>query len=173
MAVMHSPLEGQAIRNTPAIAVGIDGSAASLGALRWAIAEARGRRCAVDVIMAWRPYRSPADTVAEHDEHRAGQDIRHSYHNFLQLCLDEVHARDDVPVLKHLVEGAAGPALVKASAGAALLVVGSRPPSALGRLSPVSVYCAQHATQPVLVIIDNSPRSVVPQRIAATLPWAG
>ena len=41
-----------------AIVVGVDGSRASVDALRWALAEAAGRRCAVEVVTAW-PHTGP------------------------------------------------------------------------------------------------------------------
>ena len=59
-----------------AIVVGVDGTSASLAALRWAAAEARQRGSRLCVVRAWdpqfiAPYAPPADERARVDEYTA------------------------------------------------------------------------------------------------------
>jgi nucleotide-binding universal stress UspA family protein len=162
------------------IVVGIDGSIGSEQALHWAVKEARARDLDIDVVHAWSPPLSiyPVDLSADAAAYQAaGADV-------LAHALAGVDDRDgDGHITRHLAQDNAASALIKASAGAELLVVGSR-----GRggftgllLGSVGRTCLHLASVPTVVVPpewqDRTTRSVVvgvdgsgPSR--AALAWA-
>jgi nucleotide-binding universal stress UspA family protein len=141
------------------VVVGLDGSAESLAALRWAIAEARHRHADVDVITCWYP---PLVAVAsgyqigflEADEYSAG--ARYALDAALASVAADVEeaAADGRSVAGRLLEGAPGPTLVSESKDAAVIVVGRRGRGGLSRLllGSVSRHVADHAECPVVVV---------------------
>ncbi len=136
----------------PWMLVGVDGSEESSAALQWAATHS-SRFGAVVPATAWRyppwalgrppegdPVALPEAAFIRHAEHRASSVLRRAQ------ILDR---------REHLVEERApGPMLVANSAGAELLVVGSRArgqvPSAFA--SSVSGYCITYAPVPVAVV---------------------
>jgi nucleotide-binding universal stress UspA family protein len=150
------------------IVVGVDGSAGSLAALRWTLAEARFRGADVHVVHAWmvplldavpEPWalgtpslRPSEDEVHEHLEATARK--------VLDAALAEARSADPgVEVQAQLAEGRAATALLAAGRGADLLVVGSR-----GRggftgllLGSVSTQCVHHAPCPVVIVPAHTP----------------
>lgn len=139
---------------TPRVVVGIDGSTGARNALRWAIAEARYRGAVLDVIHAWHPpylgghpYAVPAPDP----------DL---YEGAARQVLHEAVAAEDTHGLAQPVEeiltlaGSAASALLEASKGADLVVVGSRGLGGFGELllGSVSHQVAHHATCPVVVV---------------------
>ena len=136
-----------------AIVVGVDGSAASIAALRWAADEARMRGDDVRVLHAWaRPMaHSALDTVSPIE---LGFDFEAAATESLQRSIAEAGLDGStVTVRPEIVHAGAAEALVRASAGADLLVVGSR-----GRggftgllLGSVSRQCAHHSKCPVVI----------------------
>lgn len=136
------------------IVVGVDGSPGSRAALRWAFDEARIRRAALEVVTVWQfPVMTslpafgampPPDDMGE----QAEAELR-------QVLVDEdVAPTDEVPVTTVVAEGAAAPALLEASEGADLLVVGSRGHGGFTGLllGSVSHQCASHSECPVVVV---------------------
>ena len=131
------------------VVVGIDGSARSLTALRWAAAEAVARDAQLDVLHAWRlpvmtewPMMMPDLSIME----EGGRAI-------LDQALAEP-ALEGIRVRPHLTNQSAARALVDLAADAGLLVVGTR---GLGRitgalLGSVSRQLLHHAPCPVVVI---------------------
>lgn len=138
--------------------VGVDGSAGSRDALRWAIEEARHHGANIDAVYAF-PYATPAfvgfpeamyvpETTYEVAEKEA------------ETYLDEVVAAvlrgepAGVEIDRIVTEGGAARRLLEIAERADLLVVGSR---GLGGfrgllLGSVSHQCASHASCPVVVI---------------------
>jgi nucleotide-binding universal stress UspA family protein len=162
------------------IVVGVDGSVDSQHALHWAIQEARARQLDVDVVHAWSPPLSiyPVDLAVDAAAYRAaGSDVLAR----VLTGVDDLGA--DGNITGHLAEDSAASALIAASAGAELLVVGSR-----GRggftgllLGSVSRTCLHLASVPTVVVPPNwqerTTRSVLvgvdgsdPSR--AALAWA-
>lgn len=139
------------------IVVGIDGSEASLVALRWAADEARLRHARLEVVVSWQyPALStipafgvlpPADEMSE--EARQG----------LAALLREEGLADDpsLEVVEAVVQGPAGAALIDAAADADLLVVGSRGHGGFTGLvlGSVSQQCVTHAPCPVVVVPER------------------
>jgi nucleotide-binding universal stress UspA family protein len=132
------------------IVVGVDGSPHSGRALDWAIAEARRTGNTLQLVGAWLfPMAlGYAFTTTVHEVSDAARDT---------VDRAVAHVADVAPELTvtgETTEQPPGPALVAASKGAELLVVGSR---GLGGfegllLGSVSQYCSRHATCSVVVI---------------------
>ncbi|MGW6704613.1 universal stress protein [Streptomyces sp. NPDC054956] len=136
---------------TPRVVVGVDGSPASYEALRWAVRHARLIGATVDAVAAYDVpgavgWSAPA-VDAGFDEGSARQDLA----NETQKVLVEVGG---VPLEQHLVRGGAADALIEASRGAELLVVGSRGRGGFASLllGSVSHQCATHADCPVVIV---------------------
>jgi nucleotide-binding universal stress UspA family protein len=139
------------------IVVGIDGSEPSRRALRWAVEEARLRGATVEAVHAWAPpfvggYPYTATVFEPAEFERAAKDL-----------LDGVVDATDgaglpAPIERQVVEGPAPRALLDASKGAALLVVGSRGRGGFAGLllGSTSQQVCHHATCPVVVIPDES-----------------
>jgi len=136
------------------IVVGVDGSPGASAALEWACAEARLRDVGVYAVCAYdEPWgiaslgMSSAAAVAE---------LRTALAADAEGALDAAQAAapEGVGVTGEAVQGAAGPALVSASDGSALLVVGSRGRGGFKSLllGSVSQYCAAQARGVVVVV---------------------
>ncbi|MFD8234796.1 universal stress protein [Streptomyces sp. NPDC059696] len=135
----------------PRLIVGVDGSPSSHAALRWAEHYARMVGGVVEAIHVWdtpsaQGYSGPAsdpDFDLQQARERFAEELR-------TVFPDERPAR----LREHLVEGDPSEALIQASEGAELLVVGRRGRGAFARamLGSVSQRCAQHAACPVVVV---------------------
>ena len=136
------------------IVVGVDGSPGASAALEWACAEARLRDVGVYAVCAYdEPWgiaslgMSSAAAVAE---------LRTALAADAEGALDAAQATapEGVGVTGEAVQGAAGPTLVSASDGSALLVVGSRGRGGFKSLllGSVSQYCAAQARGVVVVV---------------------
>ena len=147
------------------IVVGVDGSAASHEALRWAAGEASLRGARLVAVHAWSyvppapigdPGMVPMPAVdlggqlgAEQDA--AGMDLDDAMTSALG---DE----QSVEIEKRLVEGDAGEVLVSESAGADLVVVGSHGRTGIkaALLGSVSRHVVDRAACPVVVVKASS-----------------
>lgn len=148
------------------IVVGVDGSAGSAAALRWALAEARVRGAPLRVVHAFEVPRLPLGDGAmagpglpvpaippdEHDRLRAASESQ--ARRVVEETLERAGATDGVEITQETIEGPAVPVLREAARGATLLVLGSR-----GRggfvgllLGSVSQQCAQHPPCPVVIL---------------------
>jgi nucleotide-binding universal stress UspA family protein len=134
------------------IVVGVDGSAGSAQALRWAVEEAGLRQARLQAVQAWQiPYTDYALYVPTVDPavfEEAGRQI-------LDEVVDMVDASKLVaPVERVLVHGGAGSVLLELAKGADLLVVGAR---GLGGftgllLGSVSQQVVHHSICPVVIV---------------------
>ncbi len=132
------------------IVVGIDSSMSSIDALRWAVQQAQLTGSVVQAVMAWQ-Y-PPSGVVAAVP---ADLDFNAESRQALDAAIEGViSCASPIEVTRVVEEGEPGPALVQASKGAALLVVGSRGHGAVvGMLiGSVSQYCVTHAHCPVVVL---------------------
>ncbi|MFC0432056.1 universal stress protein [Kutzneria buriramensis] len=138
------------------IVVGVDGSDASVDAVRWALEEARKRGAEVHVVTAWHtdpppvegpppmvgtPYRARESALAEGQAHQ-------------NRVMEAVRgATEGVAMQLHMVDQWPPRALVHISAGADLLVLGRHGHSWLAErlLGSVTAYCVRHATCPVVI----------------------
>jgi nucleotide-binding universal stress UspA family protein len=130
------------------IVVGVDGSDASVNALRWALDEARLRSARVRVVLAW-SY--PQVSTYHEAKHVLDAPFAEEAAAILEQIVGVIAAAaEGVEIEKKVVEGEAAPALIEAARNASMLVVGSR---GLGGFSglllgSVSQQCAHHATCP-------------------------
>ena len=164
------------------IVVGVDGSRYSREALRWAWDEAERRGCSVRALMVWHTEAVIAagrPTIVGLGTQLPGDPGP----EYLQLLDDTVREvlgeRGDPGVDAELVRGGPPEVLVRASADAQLLVVGShghrRWVEAV--LGSVAQYCTRHAACPVVVIparlvdqLAEKQRSGLTSELAH-LPW--
>jgi nucleotide-binding universal stress UspA family protein len=144
---------------TQAIVVGVDGSDASVRALRWAVEEARLRQAPLTAVYVYRSLRegAPFDAFAgieqqqldELESHASGTAL-----DKLDRLLADAGDTADVTIERHVESGSPAKVLTADAADErTLLVVGSR-----GRggfrgllLGSVSQQCLHHARGPVVV----------------------
>jgi nucleotide-binding universal stress UspA family protein len=122
------------------IVVGVDGTAASLIAVRWAVQEALLRQASVHLVHVSRQHQrasySGSPEASPSDEHSADRTA--------QLAAAEREARRALPpdrVSSELVGGSPGRVLIDCSAGAELLVLGTAYPAG---------YSAREETPPIV-----------------------
>jgi nucleotide-binding universal stress UspA family protein len=135
------------------IVVGIDGSDASLSALRWAIDEARIRFAEVHVVHAWQ-VPVPAMTFdgvvtpSNVDFKQEAEDAAR------RLVEGATSMAGDVVITTSAPQGPAAPCLIQAAAGASLLVIGSRGHGGFAGLllGSVGQQCTHHAPCPVVIV---------------------
>jgi nucleotide-binding universal stress UspA family protein len=143
------------------IVVGVDGSAASLEALRWAAEEARLRRARVVALHAWvfvpaAPIGDPG-MIAIPAGDLVGQleaETEAARTEVADAVTQVFGSEPDVEVEQRLTENEPGEALVAESETADLVVVGSHGRSGLRAaiLGSVSRHVFEHARCPVVVV---------------------
>jgi nucleotide-binding universal stress UspA family protein len=140
----------------PRIVVGVDGSPASVAALRWALTEAERMGVEVEAVTAWHsepppvsgpmlvglPYRDADLVMSEQQE------------QLTSAVAQTAGTAPGVVLRQKLVAGWPPRELVGCAQGATLLVVGRQGHSWLGEkvLGTVSAYCIRHAQCPVVVM---------------------
>lgn len=134
------------------IVVGVDGSAGSRRALRWAAEEARYREAGLQVVMAWE-YEIfgalPGEAIALPEEDKAPKMREHLEGIVAAELGDDVEGIEIRPVY-----GSPSEALIDASRDADLLVVGTRGMGGFKRLllGSVSSQVVHHSHVPVVVV---------------------
>jgi nucleotide-binding universal stress UspA family protein len=129
------------------IVVGMDGSASSVDAFRWAVRQAQVTGSAVEAVMAWQ---YPGALIP-----RGAADFEAESRQALDGAIEGAFSgAPPVQVTRVVEEGEPALTLVERSRDAALLVVGSRGHGAfIGMLiGSVSQYCVTHARCPVVVL---------------------
>jgi nucleotide-binding universal stress UspA family protein len=135
------------------IVVGVDGSVPSKAALAWAITQARLTGAVVETVIAWEfptMVGYPMLVADVNWEDTAEQVLRHAV---ADVAGD---GTEPVKITKRVMRGNAAQALIDESAGADLLVVGSRGHGGFveALLGSTGQHCVQHAACPVVVIRD-------------------
>jgi nucleotide-binding universal stress UspA family protein len=140
------------------VAVGVDGSASSLRALALAAEEAERRKAVLHVVRAWsmrtapRPSDCPPGAVPSMDEYQqaVAEDTK-------RITASKLGSDPSFPVEVHVVHSPSPQALLSASRGADLLVVGHRGRGGFAglMLGSVAEQCVRHAACPVLVVRPN------------------
>ncbi len=137
-------------RGTAGIVVGIEGTVASEGALKWAIREAALRGCPVTVVHAWDyiPARD-AGRMTEHEEKTASECMLDAA---VACAIRDVGLSPEV--VTRSVKGAAARVLLTAAEGADLLVLGRGHRSGVFDIvrNSVSAECVRRAPCAVVVI---------------------
>ncbi|MFB6892361.1 universal stress protein [Kitasatospora sp. NPDC056327] len=132
------------------IVVGIDGSAPSKAALRWAVGQALLTGATVHAVAAWE-YPSLYGWYAP----IADDGFERAARRTLTVEVDEVVGRErPVPIEESLLPGHAAEVLLEAAEGADLLVLGHRGRGTFARalLGSVSARCAVHGSCPVVIV---------------------
>ncbi|TFV56253.1 universal stress protein [Geodermatophilus sp. DF01-2] len=137
------------------VVVGVDGSSGARAALRFALEDAVRRGVPVDVLTAYRPPEIWLDfyAVGDVDLDRAERAAAEQAEAFVAEVLRE--GPQPAPEVRvRAVLGTAADVLVRESAGADLLVVGSRGHGGFSSmlLGSVGMQCVLHATCPVTVV---------------------
>jgi nucleotide-binding universal stress UspA family protein len=136
------------------IVVGVDGSAPSKEALRWAARQAQLTWTRVEAVTSWAvgstayafPVPMPMPTAYD-----MGPAVEAQLNEVINQVRSEFPGIEISGVVR---QGGAGGALIAAAEGADLLVVGSRGHGAVVGLllGSVSEYCVTHAPCPVVVV---------------------
>lgn len=132
------------------VVVGVDGSTGSEKALAWAAGEAQRSGASLELVGAWS---FPA--TAGYTPGVAFDEFEKAVIGVVDHAVEEIsRLYPQLRVQKRVVESPAAPALVEASNGADLLVVGSRGRGGFRELllGSVSQYCAHHARCPVVIV---------------------
>ncbi len=154
----------------PTVVVGVDGSAGSAEALRWALAEARLRKSPLRAVHAWMfgyvggtvdGYPSLGGSLDAYgslgidsgDLLRAAEDLLD------RAVADAGTDTEGVEIERQVVQGSAAEALLTAVDKNDLLVVGSRGHGGFAELllGSVSQQCVHHAPCPVVVVHSPKP----------------
>jgi nucleotide-binding universal stress UspA family protein len=130
------------------IVVGVDGSEHSNTALRWALKEAECHSGTVTAVLAWQVPFLSFPGAFDRDE------LEQAYKNFLIETVSAVAPKSAVPLETLVAEGDPTEAMVEASKGANLLVLGTRGRSAFAGLllGAVSQGAAATAHCPVVLV---------------------
>ncbi|HUY47773.1 MAG TPA: universal stress protein [Streptosporangiaceae bacterium] len=131
------------------IVVGVDGSVPSKAALAWAVRQAALTGAVVEAVIAW----EYPDTYGLGPA--LGVDMEGIAATVVSDAITGVAGPGGpVKICPRVVEGHPARVLIEASAGADLLVVGSRGHGGFAGavLGSVSQHCIQHATCPVVVV---------------------
>jgi nucleotide-binding universal stress UspA family protein len=153
-------MPGQENPVSPRIVAGIDGSESSASALRWAIRQAALTGAAVDAVIAWHYPDLASSGIAVGAVEPTYEFFRE---NAEKIAADAISSTldpaSDVQVSARVAQGHAAQVLLDASAGASLLVVGSRGHGGFAEalLGSVSQHCVQHALCPVVVVRGPDP----------------
>lgn len=138
-----------------AIVVGIDGSASSAHALRWAVDEARWHDAHVTALWCWGTRADEEDEeLRARDEHRAQAELA----RFVADTVPDVDGLIDCQTMESRPEWG----LLRAGEAADLVVVGARGVDGLRGLlaGSVSQQVVHHAHVPVAVVRDSTPDPV-------------
>ncbi len=138
-----------AVTSTPRIVVGIDGSAPSLNALQWAARQAELTNATLEVIMTWDWPFAYGRTPMLHESDPVGES-RRTFEAAISKIQHEHPSLQVSPKLEHCHPAKA---LIDASKGADVLVVGSRGHGEFAGmvLGSVSQHCATKAQCPILI----------------------
>jgi nucleotide-binding universal stress UspA family protein len=153
----------------PAVVVGVDGSAESRAALRYAMEEAARRETGIQVISVFLPpqyWPNAYGLAAPPTPYEVKSDLRAVARRMIDEVVAEVPALGSVPVELHELEGKPAEVLIERARGAGLLVVGHRGRGGLASklLGSVGLQCVLHAKCPVTVVRPKPQ----PETIAAT-----
>ena len=137
------------------VVVGVDGSEGSRRALAWAADEAREHQARLRVVTTWTPPPVAAGagyaSLPWYGEADLSQIAERQQTDAVTEVLGE---KPDLQIERVVDEGHAAPHLIKASAGADLLVVGCRGHGGFAGmlLGSVSQHVAAHAECPVVIV---------------------
>lgn len=139
----------------PQVVVGVDGSAESVEALRWAAAYAAATSATISAVLSWH-YPAAAGIVPPGIAPKPLTDeVRATMREALDKALTEVFGTTTPPnVRAKIAYGHPAVVLVEESQHADLLVVGNRGHGAFAGMltGSVSIHCVNNAHCPVVVV---------------------
>lgn len=145
------------------VLVGVDGSAASAGALRWGVEHARSVGAPVVAVMAWQLTTvPPPESTRESWVVPPLQEWEAQAAGVLDQTVDAALGEQQVPGLdRQLLHRPAAAGLLDAAGPGDLLVLGQRGRGGFSRLllGSVSRQCAEHSRCPVAVVPSGDPTS--------------
>ncbi len=136
------------------IVVGVDGSEASIAALRWAANQAGRTGSPLVAVATWEFPKNYGEPVAWPGSADFEEDARKVLHESIDKALGESDAEG---VISSVLQGPPIAVLEELSRSASLVVVGSRGHGELSGmlLGSVSEYLATHAHCPVVIVRGN------------------
>jgi nucleotide-binding universal stress UspA family protein len=135
------------------VVVGVNGSMASLSALRWAARDAGLRQARLHVVCALDPGQARAAPYAGHPRRLLPGQAGLPTDALLQaLVHTELGPSPLVTVDAEVVDGLAARVLIDRAGGADLLVLGDPATSQFEVIGPVARACLRHAPCPVVVV---------------------
>ena len=155
MTEQSERVEQQPQARGPRVVVGVDGSAGARAAVRFAVEDAVRRGVPVEAVTAHRPPEAwmDFDAIGDFEYDKAEAEAVERAGTFLAEVLREIpEPHPEIHVTAVL--GSAADALIRESAGADLLVVGSRGHGGFSSmlLGSTSMQCVLHAPCPVTVV---------------------
>jgi len=163
------------LRLTPGIVVGLDGSASSKAALRWAATQSRMTGLPLRVVHAWQATPLAAAVAHPNDGAYFEAEAADARARATQWVLETLgDAATEVHWTLDIAEGSAGPVVVALSQDAPLLVLGTKVHTGIRRAvqGSVSHYCLSHAAGPV-VAVPAPPAEPADKRVTADLATVG
>jgi nucleotide-binding universal stress UspA family protein len=147
------------------IVVGVDGSHGSTAALRWALTQAQLTGATVEAVAAWQSPALIGYSYGWVPLPYEGESIATAAENVLAETVAKLAGAPD-RITTTVAEGPSAQVLLKAAAGADLLVVGSRGHGAFAGmlLGSVSQHCVQHARCAVVVVPDEDSPEATPNQ---------
>lgn len=136
------------------VVVGVDGSASSVAALRWAARVGGALGLGIDAVCSWQ-YPASFGMSGGLDGWDPTADARTTLEEALTTAFGHEHPAG---LHSRVTQGQAAQVLLAASRGAELLVVGSRGHGGFAGLllGSVSTQCAAHAPCPVVVVREEA-----------------
>src|SRR5260370_22771510 len=145
----------------PRIVAGVDGSAPSIAALRWAVLQAELTGGTIDAVIAWEFPIAAGGLGWAPTSALDGTDYRELAAKSLNDAVAEVSPPPAVAVNQIVEEGNAAQVLLHAASGADLLVVGNRGHGGFADalIGPGRVHCPAPTTCPVVIAPTPKHRS--------------
>ncbi|MFN8050158.1 MAG: universal stress protein [Acidimicrobiales bacterium] len=147
------------------IIVGMDESSTAADALRWAVAEGRTRGWTVRAVLAWTFLRQHrVDRTSTHDPEYDDSCAALALQEYVR---DAVDAADVAGIELQTICELPAEAMIQASEGASLLVVGSHGYGGISGLimGSVSQHCLHRATCPVAIVRPSRDHAVQPGKV--------
>jgi nucleotide-binding universal stress UspA family protein len=152
-------LEGEAPRSggrpdSGRIVVGVDASSGARQALSWALAEAKLRGAALEVVHSWSyPERAPKASATPGPTVTV-EALEEDALQVVEESLAGLAVSEGLDLRRHVAPAPAALALVEAAEGAHLLVVGARGRGGFSGLllGSVAQQCAQHTPCPLVIV---------------------
>ncbi|MFI6559476.1 universal stress protein [Streptomyces sp. NPDC050534] len=159
------------------IVVGVDGSAASRAALRWAVEQAHAFDVELVAVHAWEPVTAFAPYAPVSARPTTAEQRERAAEVLASTVRDVFGSHVDPGIRAVLAEGPPAHVLLQQARGALLLALGREPRAQWGlpAVGPVGRECLRHSTVPVVMVpaADRSERPAHGRRSARSHHAAG